>query len=89
VIFQPPLKIDRDYATWTDRYNKQAKQQASDQLMDGQTMDGGTDGWLDGWKNGWADRGNKTNWWVLYRKLHGPWWSGHDRKGKSSASTSL
>jgi len=41
--------------------------QASDQLMDG-----GMDGWLDGWQDGWADRGNKRNWWVLYRKLQDP-----------------
>jgi len=34
-------------------------------------MDGGMEVWLDGWKDGWAERGNKRNWWVLYRKLHG------------------
>lgn len=32
-------------------------------------MDAGMDAWLDGWQDGWADRGNKRNWWGLYRKL--------------------
>ena len=85
MLFQPPLKIQIEIKPHGLRDT--ASKQASDQLMDGQMMDGGMEGWEDGWKDGWADRGNKGNWRVLYRKLHGPWWSGHDMKSKSSAST--
>lgn len=40
MIFQPPLKIQIEI------------QQASDQFMDGQMMDGGMDGWMVGMMDG-------------------------------------